>query len=157
MRCPSCDAAVPADAAWCTLCFARLRSEAAPAAPLPAPTPAPTPAPPVAAPVAPPVPPLAPAVPVAPAAPAATTVLDAPAPTWPCSSCDARVPLEETSCPLCGTAFMGGVNPNVSLKVPGVGDLVSMSPGGRFGVMAGGAAVVATVLLLLFLLLGHIF
>ena len=83
--------------------------------------------------------------------------METPAPTWPCTSCDERVALEEVACPRCGTAFMGGVSPNVSLKVPGVGDLVEMSPGARFGVMAGGAAVVAAVLLLLFLILGHIF
>jgi hypothetical protein len=81
--------------------------------------------------------------------------VEAPAPTWPCTSCDERVPLDETACPRCGTGFMGGVNPNVSLKVPGVGELVGMSPGGRFGVMALGAAVVAAVCVLLFLILGH--
>lgn len=93
-----------------------------------------------------------------PPAPTAVAVAEpAAAPTWPCSSCDARVPLEETACPRCGTAFMGGVTPNVSLHVPGVGDLGSMSPGGRFAVMAGGAAIVTVLFVLLALVLGHIF
>jgi hypothetical protein len=52
---------------------------------------------------------------------------------------------------------MGGVTPNVSLHVPGVGDLGSMSPGGRFAVMAGGAAIVTVLFVLLALVLGHIF
>jgi hypothetical protein len=79
------------------------------------------------------------------------------APTWPCTSCDARVPLEEMNCPRCGTAFMGGGSPAVSLHVPGVGNLATMSPGGRFGVMAAGAALVTVVLVLVALVLGHLF
>jgi hypothetical protein len=96
-------------------------------------------------------------IPLSATVPTATAVVEAPAPTWPCSGCDEQVPLEEMACPRCGTAFMGGVTPTVSLKVPGVGDLVSMSPGGRFGVMAGGATVFAALLLLVALVLGHIF
>jgi hypothetical protein len=52
---------------------------------------------------------------------------------------------------------MGGVTPTVSLHVPGVGDLGSMSPGGRFAVMAGGAAVVMVLLFLVALVVGQIF
>jgi len=78
-------------------------------------------------------------------------------PTWPCTGCGEQVPLEEMNCTRCGTAFMGGVSPSVSLHVPGVGDLGSMSPGGRFGVMAGGAAIVMAVFVLLALILGHLF
>jgi hypothetical protein len=96
--------------------------------------------------------------PVAPPVPTAVAVAEpAAAPTWPCSSCDARVPLEEMACPACGTAFMGGATPNVSLHVPGVGDLGSMSPGGRFAVMAGGAGIVTVLFVLIALILGHIF
>lgn len=65
------------------------------------------------------------------------------------------MPLEEMSCPSCGTAFMGGVSPNVSLRVPGVGDLAEMSAGGRFGVMAAGAVLISGALVLVFLILGH--
>lgn len=52
---------------------------------------------------------------------------------------------------------MGGASPAVSLHVPGVGNLATMSPGGRFGLMAGGAALVTVVLVLVALVLGHLF
>jgi hypothetical protein len=167
VRCPSCDAAVPADAAWCTLCFARLQpasaSEPVPAPPAATVTSAPGPVlaaadpltdPLVPAPVAPA--PVVPA-PVTPVATATAVMEPLVAPTWPCTGCEARVPLEEMTCPSCGTGFMGGVSPTVSLHVPGVGDLASMSPGGRFGVMAAGAAVVTVLLFLVALVLGHLF
>ena len=99
----------------------------------------------------------APVAPVPVAAPVATAVVESPAPTWPCASCSARVALEETVCPGCGTAFMGGVNPNVSLKLPGVGEVVGLSAGAKFGLMAGGAFVLTTAIVLLLLILGHIF
>jgi hypothetical protein len=114
---------------------------------------APVPSQPVAA--APVVPATPAPVPVA--APVATAIVESPAPTWPCSSCSARVPLDETVCPSCGTAFLGGVNPNVSLKIPGVGEVVGLSTGARFGLMAGGAFVLTTAIVLLLVILGHIF
>jgi hypothetical protein len=52
---------------------------------------------------------------------------------------------------------MGGVGPTVSLRVPGVGDLASMSSGGRFGVITAGAVVVTVLLFLVALVLGHLF
>jgi hypothetical protein len=158
VRCPSCDAALPSGAAWCTLCFAALNP--APAEPVPSPAPeavyatagapAPLPLPPhpildAPAPVA--------AVPAAPAAPAPAAAK----PNWPCPSCGEHVSFEEMACTRCQTPFLGGVKPDVSLKLPVVGDIVGMSPGAKFGFRAGGAAVLATVLVLLFLVLGHIF
>ena len=89
------------------------------------------------------------------AAPAAVATVEAP--TWPCTSCGTSVDFAEMTCPSCHTPFMGGVTPDISLKVPGVGDLVHMSSGVKFGVMAGGAAALAGILVLLFLILGHIF
>lgn len=143
VRCRACDAAVPADAAWCTLCFTALRPEA------PAPAPA-APAHAVVAPVA-----------FAPAAagplPAVATLLEDSSPTWPCNGCAERVPLEAMVCSNCGAAFLGGVNPDVSFKIPGVGDVVGMSKGAKFGLMAGGAAVLTTAFVLLLVILGHIF
>lgn len=122
----------------------------------------PLPVPPVAydlptvagAPVA-PAPVAAASVAAAPVAPAAVATVEAP--SWPCTACGALVDFAESACPSCHTPFMGGASPDISLKVPGVGDLVHMSSGMKFGVMAGGAAVLATVLVLLFLVLGHIF
>jgi hypothetical protein len=84
-------------------------------------------------------------------------VIERPVPNWPCSGCSELVSLEAMDCPRCGTAFMGGVRPNVSLKVPGVGDLVGMSQGTKVGVMAGGAAMLTALLVLIALVLGHIF
>jgi predicted lipid-binding transport protein (Tim44 family) len=89
-------------------------------------------------------------------APLATAVLEAD-PTWPCSGCSEQVSLEAMACPRCTTAFMGGVNPNVSLKVPVVGELVGMSGAAKFGVMAGGATLFTTLLLLVLVVLGHLF
>ena len=159
---------MPADAAWCTLCFARLHAAApepvvaAPVAPEPVATPltAAVTAPVLSAPV--PSQPLAPApalaaVPSPAAAPVGTAVVEETPLTWPCSGCSERVPFEDTICPSCGTAFLGGVNPNVSLKLPVVGELVGMSTGAKFGVIAGGATVLTTAILLLLLILGHIF
>jgi len=177
---------VPADAVWCTLCFATLRPQAA--APVPSePTPsepapsAPEPfampltaavtAPVLSAPVHPvpvhsapvlsaPVPtqpvPAAPA----PAGPVATAVaeqVEDAAVTWPCTACGERVPLDAMVCPRCGGAFMGGVNPNVSLNLPGIGDLGSMSTGAKFGVMAGGATLLTALFVLVLFILGHVF
>jgi hypothetical protein len=114
---------------------------------------APVPAQPVAyAPVA-PAPVAAAPLPV----PAAPALVADPVPTWPCSGCSERVPLEAMVCPSCGSAFLGGVTANVSLKLPGVGEVVGLSTGAKFGLMAGGAAVFTTAIVLLLLMLGHIF
>jgi hypothetical protein len=136
---------VPGDAAWCTLCFAQLRVHAAelePTAAAPEPVAMPQPVP-FAAPVL--------------SVPVATAVVEPVAATWPCSSCSELVSLEAMACPCCGTAFMGGVNANVSLKVPVVGELVGMSGAAKFGVMAGGATLFTTLLLLVLVVLGHLF
>jgi len=95
------------------------------------------------------------AAPVAVAAPAPAAPSSEP--TWPCASCQTRVPLAETACPNCQTPFMGGVNPDVSLRLPGVGDLASMSRGARVALMAGGTVVLAVLLVVVYLVLGHIF
>ena len=101
--------------------------------------------------------PLAPAPAAAAPAAAPAAVATVEAPTWPCTSCGTRVDFAEMACPSCHTPFMGGAAPDISLKVPGVGDLVHMSSGAKFGVMAGGAAALAGILVLIFLILGHIF
>jgi hypothetical protein len=184
-RCPACDAAVASDAPWCTLCFTDLRpapvvqapvvpalAAAAPvmaAALLPAMVPAQpgrhaaAPAPHAAAPAphaAAPAPHAA-----APAALAPHPILDAPvataadiklaAPGWPCQACGEMVALDLTDCPNCGGGFLGGTVVDVSLRLPVVGDVAKMSPGGRAGVMAAGAGVIALVLVLLYLMIGH--
>jgi hypothetical protein len=75
---------------------------------------------------------------------------------WPCPSCGQSVSLERTDCEACGTPFMGGRQATVSLKVPGVGDIATLSPGGRVGFMAGAALVLMVVLFLVYLILGSL-
>ena len=108
--------------------------------------------------------PVAPPAPVPPPAPVleaeTTEAADAETPaglTWPCHSCSEKVSFELMNCPNCGSAFMGGAQANVSLKLPVVGDLAKMSQGARFGVMAGGAALCALVFVVLAVIFGHIF
>jgi hypothetical protein len=150
-RCPSCAAAVPVGAPWCTLCFADLR---------PQPEPVPVSAAALATPVAPDSPTSAPAAPLPP-----DPILDAPVhrtapvaggvPTaWPCSGCGTSVPFEEMTCPNCGSPFLGEESPRMSLVLPGIGDVSQLSSSGRIMLMAGGCLVVTFVLFIVFLLLG---
>jgi ribosomal protein L40E len=166
-RCPACGAAVSAGAPWCTLCWTDLR---------PKPEPAPEPQPTV---------PAATAAAVAPAAADSFDPLTAPAsllladsavrpevdvdplitkaadvvlgtPAWPCQRCGTQVPLELTQCEVCGNSFLGGADAKFALHVPVVGDLVGLSNAGRYGLMAGGVAVITLLLVLGYVILGHI-
>lgn len=150
-------------APWCTLCFADLRPAPAPAAAAPAPAPAAAaaPAPAAAAPVS---------------APAGTTmlaphpILDAPpaprhaaeeppaaaAPGWPCTVCGESVPLDLTACPACGAGFLAAARTQVSLVVPGLGDVAKLSKGTRLALMGGGATVVTGLVFLVLVVLGHL-
>jgi hypothetical protein len=76
-------------------------------------------------------------------------------PGWPCQACGEMVALDLGDCPHCGGSFLGGTVVDVSLRLPVVGDVAKMSPGGRAGVMAAGAGVIALVLVLLYLMIGH--
>jgi hypothetical protein len=149
-QCSACGAAVAVGAPWCTLCFADLR-------------------PPVEAPLEAPAPPVAVAAGARPVSPPAALpphpILDAPvakpadvklaAPAWPCQECGKSVALDLTECDGCGAAFLGGTQVDVSLKLPGIGDVVTMAPGRRAGLMAGGALGFALVLVLVYVVLGH--
>jgi hypothetical protein len=183
VRCPACDAAVASGAPWCTLCFTDLRPAAPSRAEAAAPPPAPARAHAQAsgsayvpahaqsrAPASAPSYELAPLYEPAPS-PAALiealppSILDGPVatqadirlaePGWPCQGCGAVVALDLADCPHCGGSFLGGSKVEVSLRIPGVGDMAKMSPAGRAGVMAGLAGVLALVLVLLYLVLGH--
>lgn len=167
-RCPTCAAAVPAGAPWCTLCWTSL----APAQPAPAPASAPVAL--VTAPAA-----VAPAVAerptgVAQAAPAdfdplrdplpvAALTAAAPSPvpptaaTWPCSGCAAPVPLSESACPTCLTPFLAEVRaPAPALRLPVVGDVNTLSRGGRMAVTAVAGLVVTLLLSLFTAVAGHL-
>jgi hypothetical protein len=153
-RCPACGAALADGAQWCTLCFADLRP------PVLEPEPVSVGAVALAA--------AAPAVPPAPAAAPLPPhpILDAPvskpadvrlaAPSWPCQECGRAVAIDLTECDGCGTAFLGGSTVDISLHVPGVGDLASLSSGRRIGFMAGGALLLMLVLVVVYLVLGSL-
>ena len=107
-RCPSCAAAVPAGAPWCTLCWAPLRKPEPEPEPQPAPELAPQPA----------------AAVVVPAQPSDSDVLTATATStatatttatanlatqpvgWPCVNCNISIPIEHDDCPDCGRRFL---------------------------------------------------
>lgn len=169
-RCPACGAALADGAQWCTLCFADLRP------PAPAPEPEPEP---VAVPVPEPVAvgaaaASAPLIPLQPLPP--HPILDAPmfdAPIldgpvskpadvtladrgWPCHQCGRSVALDLTECDACGSPFLGGSTVDISLRVPGVGDLASLSSGRRIGFMAGAALALMLVLTVIYLVLGSL-
>lgn len=77
-------------------------------------------------------------------------------PTWPCPTCEAKVPFDLASCPGCGSAFLGGATGDLSLSLPVVGDVAKLSPRGRYGLMAAGAAAITLTLFLVYLILGHL-
>ena len=122
-RCPACNAAVPAGAEWCTLCYTVLRvRETVPAAPAVA----------VARPAAPVT--LSASLPPDPILDApvdrAPAVARVPADGWPCLGCGALVPLADNACSQCGRPFLP-TDDRPSLALPGVGDLGRMERGQR--------------------------
>jgi hypothetical protein len=77
----------------------------------------------------------------------------APAPTWPCPQCDARVSMELDACGSCGAGFLAETSStSVSMKLPVVGDVSRMSKGQRL-MMAIGFAI---ALMLAFVLLAEV-
>lgn len=135
LRCPSCGASVKADAPWCGLCYADLRSVPAPPA---------SPAAPAASSAA---PSLSPAPPtVSPALPAALGAAEG-EPTWPCATCGSANPLDRDACAACGAGFLSGLRASEEplLVLPVVGDLGALSRAQRLGLAAG--VVLAVVLL----------
>jgi hypothetical protein len=122
-RCPACNAAVPADAPWCTLCYAVLRvPETVPAAAATVETtPAPVARPTLQTPLAPD--PILDA-PISQAAPVARLAAQG----WPCLGCGALVPLADNACSQCGRPFLP-TDEMPSLALPGVGDLSRMERG----------------------------
>jgi len=140
-RCPACNAAVPAGAEWCTLCYAVLRvPETVPAARV-APLTVETPLPPD---------PILDA-PVTHAAPVARQA----AAGWPCLGCGALVPLADNACSQCGGPFLP-TEGAPSLALPGVGDLSRMERGQKIVVMVVLALVVTGVLVALAFIAGSV-
>jgi hypothetical protein len=77
-------------------------------------------------------------------------------PRWPCPNCGASNDMALDHCEACGAGFLDGGKP-LSLSLPVVGDLTTMSAAHRLLVGIGIAVVVAAVLVVLFTIGGHIF
>ena len=138
-RCPRCSAAVRPGAPWCTQCYAPVG--AAPPGAVPE-------QPAVQSPVQSPPPPPVPAAVVAAAVRTAGT--------WPCCTCAQANDLALAACEACGTPFLAaarGTPPSIVL--PGVGDLLSLSPVRRTGLAVGVVVALVVVGALLALLLGR--
>jgi predicted amidophosphoribosyltransferase len=118
-RCPSCGARAATDAAWCTLCYARLAEPVGAMA---------TFAP----------------VPVA-SAPIAPQPVAQQGQGWPCQRCETVVALELSTCSACGAPFLtsGAVDENKHAR-----QLARLTTSGplKFLVMVGGALAVSLVL-----------
>jgi hypothetical protein len=132
-RCPSCGARAAADAAWCTLCYAKL---AEPVAAVPAMSiAAPLPAAPVSVLTEPP-------LQVASSAPSTLG--------WPCHRCGTVVSLELSSCSACGGPFLAPTNSTAANpRSPSLARLTRSGPL-KLLVMVGGALVISVVLAGLF-------
>ena len=150
-RCPACNAAVPAGAKWCTLCYTVLR------APEPVPVPAQVPVPAIAGYGAssvdiaqlPPDPildaPVSQAAPVAGVKPAG----------WPCMGCGAVNPMDDDACSGCGRPFLTA-DEVPSLAVPGVGDLRGLDRGQKIAVLGVSAVVIMALLVAFAFIAGSI-
>lgn len=140
VRCPSCAATLRAGAPWCTLCYTDLRAQPRPARVLLVP--------PGAAYGLPALDPL-----TAPAEalglPDRTT--DAPAATWPCTTCGAANDLTDSACAACGAGFLAGLRDSEGplLELPVVGDLGALSRRQRLGLAAGVVLLVLALVALL--------
>ena len=139
-RCAGCGTRRTADVPWCTSCYARtpVAPAAAPVRTTPSGAPAPVPRR---------------ARPRDAAAPHGPADLDGP--SWPCGSCSARVPLAASACPACGRGFLADGEEPVALRLPGVGDVASLSRAARLALGAGVALAVALLVQLVVVLVGQ--
>jgi hypothetical protein len=147
-RCRACGAALAAGSAWCTLCFTEVRQPE----PIELSVPVTVPATPAATAL-----PETPVVPVASeaAAPVARPTRHRAEATWPCPTCDARVPMSLDACEECGGQFLAGASTSVSTRLPVVGDVGAMSSTQRFLLAAGTGCVLVVVVVLLFFIGGQ--
>ena len=142
------------DAPWCTQCFFDLR------APEPAPEPvrhsAPVTAPPTAAYGAPAPDPLTAPLAVLTGEQTVPGQVGAEEPerTWPCSSCQTENGYDLDECSACGTGFLDGIHEgDVSLVIPGVGDIAQMTRNKAMGLAFAGIGVVMLLVLVIGFLL----
>jgi hypothetical protein len=166
VRCRACGAAVPAEAQWCSLCFADLREptpvrervsvpaastaareEASVAAAAPSPN----------------------GVRPDPDAllglpkPAAdidgddTSAADEPEQVkWPCLTCGEQVPISLDACQSCGAGFLAGSTTQPTARLPMVGDLQRLSRNQRLGLGFSLCLVVMILLIVLATIGGHL-
>jgi RNA polymerase subunit RPABC4/transcription elongation factor Spt4 len=143
-RCPACSAVVAADAPWCSLCYADLRTPAlVPDAPV------------VVSDL-----PVVETVPEPAEAPADGPAVDSvsvegvpaqgPAPGtekgWPCHTCGAVVSYDASMCSTCGAGFLPDSS-SVSVRLPLVGRVGPDTS--KVGLILGGIAVITVVMVLL--------
>ena len=146
-RCPHCRAAVALGTAWCTLCYADLRTVLAPGTAR-QPGPAPAGAPAVGTAIA-----TAPATDISTVAGAGAGADPAHGrdqASWPCGRCGAGVDMRADVCPGCGAGFLAELadTPELTLSLPGIGVVSTHTRRGRF-TLAAGVAVTVTVALVL--------
>jgi hypothetical protein len=172
VRCRACGAAVPAEAQWCSLCFADLREPAPARERVSVPAGAETAA--VAAETT----EMTAALSTV-ARPAGDDLLGLPEkvteavaaaplaePTedeaaeeakWPCLTCGEQVPISLDACHACGAGFLAGATTQPSVHLPVVGDLGRMSRNQRLALGFGLCLVVMVILVVLAAVVGHLF
>jgi hypothetical protein len=167
VRCRACGAAVPAEAQWCSLCFADLR-EPTPVrerVSVPAASAAALAEVPVAASPAPngvrPDPDALLGLPPAGADDAAESTAEEDAeapqePKWPCLTCGEQVPISFDACHSCGAGFLAGSTRQPSARLPVVGDLQRLSRNQRLALGCGMCVAVMILLVVLATIGGHL-
>lgn len=76
------------------------------------------------------------------------------APAWPCLRCETVNAFSADECAACGASFLDGVDSQeISLVIPGVGDLTTMSSKKATAVALGAVGVVMLLVLVVGLLL----
>jgi hypothetical protein len=173
VRCRACGAAVPAEAQWCSLCFADLRE--------PAPVRERVSVPAAASEGEIAETNSAAAAPLADVRPDPKTLLDVPRRTpapdpagepdsaaadetdkveeakWPCLRCGEQVPISLDACTACCAGFLAGSTTAPSVRLPVVGDIGRLSRSQRLTVGLIISLCVMIVLILLATIGGHVF
>jgi hypothetical protein len=80
-----------------------------------------------------------------------------PVATWPCHGCSELNPIDADTCQHCFLPFLGGAHEQPTTKLPIVGDVRSLSKGGRAAVTAGGILVCCGLFLLAAYIVGSVF
>lgn len=167
-RCPRCAALVRPGTQWCTLCYADLRpTPPAPPEPPAAPVPLAPPRPPAAA-SSETIDPLTAPLALLEHAPDGHAVaqlsaaephtqLSQPRATWPCATCGASVPLDESTCTSCGAGFLEGTLPVDAVLGRLLGGARGVSNQAKLLIMVGGSLGLLVLILGAMYIVGTIF